>query len=226
MSRPIRLADGLDVLRGFPPWAINVYLAGDVLIDAGTRFASRRILRQLRGREVAALALTHAHPDHQGGAHGVCEALGVPLWCGEADAEAVEDPSLVMQRFPSHVLTRLIGPLWTGPAHRVARRLKDGDEVGDFVVIETPGHCAGHVSFWREADRVLILGDVLANGRPPTGIGGLCEPPAIFSPDPAENRRSARKVAELRPDLICFGHGPPQRDGRRFVEFVARLAKD
>ena len=57
-----RLIDGLYLLRGFPPFAINVYLMGDVIVDAGTRHATRRILRQVRGHPVSALALTHAHP--------------------------------------------------------------------------------------------------------------------------------------------------------------------
>jgi len=34
------LADGVYLLRGWPPNAINVYLVGDVLIDAATRQAS------------------------------------------------------------------------------------------------------------------------------------------------------------------------------------------
>jgi glyoxylase-like metal-dependent hydrolase (beta-lactamase superfamily II) len=44
----------------------SIYLIEDVLIDAGTRHAGRRILRQLKGRDVTAHALTHVHPDHQG----------------------------------------------------------------------------------------------------------------------------------------------------------------
>ena len=40
-----RLADDLYLLDGFPPHAINVYLIGDVLVDAGSRFAARRTLR-------------------------------------------------------------------------------------------------------------------------------------------------------------------------------------
>jgi glyoxylase-like metal-dependent hydrolase (beta-lactamase superfamily II) len=203
------LADGLDLLHGLPPFAINVYLMGGVIVDAGTRHAARRILREVRGNSVSALALTHAHPDHQGASHEVCEALGIPLWCGTADAAAAEDPALMLRRLPRSRLTRTIGPLLAGPAHPVARRLREGDEVGGFAVLETPGHTAGHVSFWRPADRVLVLGDVLANFSPPAGLRGLREPPLLFSADPAENRRSARRIAALEPALVCFGHGPP-----------------
>ncbi len=82
-----QLADDLYVLEGFPPYAINAYLLGTVLVDAATRFDAKRILRRLRGRDVTLHALTHAHPDHQGASHAVCEALGIPLWCGDADTE-------------------------------------------------------------------------------------------------------------------------------------------
>src|SRR4051812_1370351 len=129
----------------------------------------------------------------------------------------------MLRRLPRNWLTRAIGPLMAGPPHPVARRLREGDEVGGFTVLETPGHCAGHVSYWRASDRVLVLGDVLANMDLRTGRARLREPPAMFSPDPARNRESARKVAALEPALVCFGHGPPLRDTRRFVEFVGRL---
>ena len=45
---------------------INVYLAEDVLIDAGRRWDRRRIFAELEGVEISAVALTHVHPDHQG----------------------------------------------------------------------------------------------------------------------------------------------------------------
>src|SRR5215469_8815440 len=114
-----QLAPDLFLLRGFPPFVLNVYLMGGVLVDAGTRFDRRRILRQLKGRTVSAHALTHAHPDHQGASHAVCQALGIPLWCGEADAAAAEDPRLIVERLPRHWLNRVIGPLCSGPAQAV-----------------------------------------------------------------------------------------------------------
>ena len=93
-------------------------------------------------------------------------------------------------------------------------------------MIETPGHCAGHVSYWRESQRVLVLGDVLAR-VPSTGLPGLLrEPPRLFTPDPARNRQSARRVAALEPALVCFSHGAPLRDTERFLDFVARLPED
>ena len=219
-----QLAEDLYVLEGFPPYAINAYLLGNVLVDAATRFDAPRILRRLRGRTVGLHALTHAHPDHQGSSHAVCEALGIPLWCGDADTVAMETAGEIMARMPRHWLSRLVGPVWAGPPHPVSRRLREGDQVGTFTVIETPGHTAGHISFWREADGVLVVGDVLCNLNIWTGRTMLREPERVFTLDPAENRRSARRLSALNPRMICFGHGPPLRDTRRFVEYVERLA--
>jgi glyoxylase-like metal-dependent hydrolase (beta-lactamase superfamily II) len=219
-----RLADGVEQFDGFPPNAVNIYLADGVLFDSGTRFDRRRILRQLRGRDVKAHALTHGHPDHQGSSRAVCEALGIPLWCGAGDADAVES-GRIESLMPDHLLSRIIRRLAAGPACPVARRLREGDEVGGFRVLDVPGHSPGHVAYWRESDRVLILGDVLNNMNLLTSIPGLHEPPTFFTPDPARNRRSAKRLVELglEPSLVCFGHGPPLRDPAKFIEFIRRL---
>jgi hydroxyacylglutathione hydrolase len=218
-----QLAENVHLLRGRPPNAINVYLVGDVLIDAATRQGERRIMRELAGRTLSAHALTHAHPDHQGSSHAICERLRIPLWCGRGDVPAMETPGAIYNTQAPTWLNRLQRRFWTGPAHPVARALVEGDEVAGFTVLETPGHARGHVAYWRESDRVLILGDVLNNVNVRTGIPGLHEPPAIFTPDPARNRVSARRLAELRPQLTCFGHGAPLRDPGRLADFVARL---
>lgn len=215
-----QLAEGLYQLRGFPPDAINVYLMGDVLVDAGTRHSGRRIMRQLRGHRVAAHALTHAHPDHQGASREVCQKLDIPLWCGAADAHAMETGEFQQA---DHPINRLIRWAWAGPPHPVARRLEEGDEVAGFRVLHVPGHSAGHVAYWRESDRSLVLGDVLNNVDVATGRRGLREPKVIFTPDPAQNRDSARRLAALEPALACFGHGPPLRDPRKLADFAARL---
>jgi hydroxyacylglutathione hydrolase len=218
-----QLADGVWQLRGFPPDGINVYLVEDVLIDAATRRAGKRILGQLEGRTVNAHALTHAHPDHQGASDEVCGKLRIPYWVGARDVEFAERPQAIGDSQPSHPFNRLAMRFWVGPGRNVDRALNEGDEVAGFRVIDVPGHSPGHVAFWRESDRVLILGDVLNAINVVTGVRGLNEPKAYFTPDPEENRRSARKVAALEPRLVCFGHGPPLRDTRRFVEFIDGL---
>ena len=217
------LADGVFMLDGFPPNAINIYLVGETLIDAGTRQAEKRIVRQVGGRTLSTHALTHAHPDHQGSSHAICERFGIPLWCGQADVPAVEHAGGVRNPKAPSWLNKTQQRFWTGPPHPVARALTEADEVEGFTVLEVPGHSRGHIAFWRESDRVLILGDVLANMNMITGVPGLNTPPDLFTPDPARNRASARRLAALRPALACFGHGAPLRDPDKLADFVATL---
>jgi hydroxyacylglutathione hydrolase len=218
-----QVAEGVWKLAGLPPNAINVFLVGDVLVDAGTRFAKNRILRQLRGHAVRTHVLTHAHPDHQGATHAVCERLNIPVWCGQNDADAVEHPELIRERQPGASINRVIWRVWAGPGHPVERRLHEGDEVAGFKVIDVPGHSEGHIALWREADRVLIAGDVLNSMNLVTTIPGLQEPPAPFTPDPARNRESIKRIAALEPRVACFGHGPVWRDPARLSALAAQL---
>jgi hydroxyacylglutathione hydrolase len=220
------LADGVWQVRGYRgqiPDLINEYVIEDVLIDAGTRHSGKRILRELKGHEINAHALTHAHADHQGASHEVCEALGIPYWVPERDADAAEDPELIRERQSNHPVQKVFIFLYMGPGHPVDRKLREGDEIAGFKVLDVPGHSAGHVAFWRESDRVLILGDVLTNIHQMTGLPGLHEPLPFLTPDPVENRRSAKKLAALEPKLVLFGHGRPLRDTRKFVQFISDL---
>ena len=95
-----QLADDVWQLSGFPPNAVNVYLVGDVLLDAGIAIDRGRILKQIDGREISAHALTHAHPDHYGVEPRDLRAADIPLWCGADDAEAVEHGKMVVEGRP------------------------------------------------------------------------------------------------------------------------------
>ncbi len=215
------VAQHVYLLPGRPPNA-NSYLIGDVLVNAGTRPGTQRLLRRLRGQTVRTLLLTHVHPPTQGGAAEVCQTFDADIWCGEADADTMESGDILSAQ-PKHWFNRFQSRFFTGPGHRVARRLREGDEVAGFEVLETPGHAPGHIALWRASDRVLILGDVVTNQSVWTGISGLREPPRIFTPDPELNRESARRLALLEPRVVCFDHGKPLRDGRRFRDFALRL---
>jgi hydroxyacylglutathione hydrolase len=213
-------------LPGIATWPVNAYLVEDVLIDAGCRQSTGRILKQLDGHEVKTHALTHAHPDHQGASHDVCEQLGIPFLAPVLDVPPAENPELIRERQPDHPMARFFYRIFHGPGHKVDRSIKEGHEIGGFKVIDVPGHSAGHVAFWRESDGVLILGDVLTNMDQLTTLPGLHEPKPYLTPDPAQNRRSAKKLGALEPKVVLFGHGAPLRDPEKFVEFVEGLPDD
>jgi glyoxylase-like metal-dependent hydrolase (beta-lactamase superfamily II) len=213
------VAPDVWLLTGTPQYAVNQYLIGDVLVDTGTRWDGRRLMRVLRRRSCRMVALTHCHPDHRGSAAMICRTLRLPLACHEADAPIMDG----RQRMPLPPLLSVLLPAIDGGQYPVGRILQDGDLVAGFRVVHAPGHTMGHVFFHRDSDGVVIAGDVLANIHLITGRVGLLEPPRLFSVDPALNRDSARRLLKLRPSLVCFGHGPPLRDITQLEKLVARL---
>jgi glyoxylase-like metal-dependent hydrolase (beta-lactamase superfamily II) len=216
-----QLAAGVWRLDELPRPLINVYLADDVLIDAGRRWDIGRIRRQTDGLALSMLALTHVHPDHQGAAKAVCEEHGIPLACHAEDVDAMEGRRPV--RASNALQAKFFARLWQGPPHRVDRVLTDGDEVAGFRVVHAPGHARGQVIYFRDSDRVAICGDVLRNITFVSMRTRLAEPPDDLTPDPAENRRSIRRLADLNPSLILPGHGPEITDIGGFERFVATL---
>lgn len=148
-----------------------------------------------------------------GSSHAVCEARELALWTGERDAEAIETARPVTA--PTK-LGALLARAKPPPAHPVARRLREGDAVAGFTVLDVPGHSPGHIALWREEDRTLIAGDVFFN------LLRLGPPPAFLTVDPARNRESMQRLGELRPALALFGHGPPLRDPQRLLARARR----
>jgi hydroxyacylglutathione hydrolase len=217
------VASNLLQLRGFPPNGINVYLLDDVLIDAATRLATGRILKQVGDRPLSSVTLTHVHPDHQGAAKEICEKRGVPLACHADDVDAMEGRRPVQESHRDHPVNKLVHRFWEGPPHKVDRVLNEGDEVAGCRVIHAPGHARGELIFFRDSDRVAIAGDVINTMNVWNGIPGIHEPPEVFTLDPVENRRSIRKLLDLRPSVICVGHGAPLRDIEKLERFVEKL---
>src|SRR5271168_1147399 len=216
-----QMATGVWRLASWRP-LINVYLAGDVLIDAGRRQDRKRILAELDGRPLELVALTHAHADHQGSAHEVCELRGVSLACHADDVDAMEGRASMAG---ASAIGQFVTRRWAGPPHPVARTLHEGDEVAGFRVVHAPGHSPGEVIFFRESDGVAICGDVIRNISYPAMRAKILEPPDAFNDDTDQNRASIRKLADLGPSLILPGHGGAVRDIGAFERFVSTLPR-
>ena len=217
------VASGVWQIPLMPRDAVNAYLLGDVLVDAGTAGMGKKLPKRLAGHEVTAHAITHAHMDHVGGSKAVCDALGIELWAPVNDIEDVERGRPVVNE--GTLLAPLLrrSPRW--PIPTVARGLRAGDQVGGFAVIDTPGHSPGHISYWRESDRTLVGGDVYFNNNILTTQPGLHEPPRALTADPARNREAMRALAELDPAVAVFGHGPPLlQAGAKLRAFVDALS--
>jgi glyoxylase-like metal-dependent hydrolase (beta-lactamase superfamily II) len=210
-----------------PRNSINCYIVEGVLIDSGIRPSFNTISNCLKEIPVHSHALTHAHADHQGCSDKICSIFNVPLFCHKEEVWRTES-GFVTKDYPSskNIIARLQQKYWAGPGHQVSETLKEDDMLGNFKIVETPGHSAGHISFFREKDGVLIIGDVCTNMNLITTFEGLHLPPDIFTSDKQENVNSLRKLAKLNPRIICFGHGPvlvnKHKSFEKFVEQYSR----
>jgi glyoxylase-like metal-dependent hydrolase (beta-lactamase superfamily II) len=208
-----------------PRNSINCYVAEGFLIDAGIKSSAKKIINNIADKDVHTHVLTHAHADHQGSSKIICEKLNIPLWCSEQEKTPAETGNATGEyTSQQHLVTKFQRKYWAGRGHSVAKTIRENDSLGEFSVIETPGHSSGHLSFFREKDGVLIVGDVATNMNLITTMPGLHLPPDLFTLNKEENINSIRKLASLKPRVLCFGHGPVLiNDKRQFEEFAKRI---
>jgi len=196
------LTDGLEINRirvvadGMAGLAVIRLDDGRVaLVDAGQDQAGEAILAELRRRQldagaVAAVLITHGHPDHIG---AIAQFPRAEVMALEAEVPLVEGRAGARGPLP-----RMFPVSPTGVT--VTRVLRDGDvvEVGGLPirVYAVPGHTAGSAAYY--VDGALLVGD----SADVTSDGGLQGAPWIFSDSQPQNRAS---LVRLEQRLVADG---------------------
>jgi glyoxylase-like metal-dependent hydrolase (beta-lactamase superfamily II) len=198
-----------------------------VLVDTGLPFTANKIRQAFRKRygpeaKPCAIVLTHGHFDHAGGAPHLAAVWDIPVYAHTLELPYLTrrshypppDPTIggtmgFLSRFMPRRSVDLSGRLQALPA--------DGSvpEMPGWRWVHTPGHTPGHVSLFRESDRVLISGDALTtvNQDSPWAMlrrkRELHPPPGPFTTDWQQARRSLEFLALLLPRVVAPGHGLP-----------------
>lgn len=238
-----------DLVR-VPQSIVNLYFFGEahagdrswVLIDAGTWPSGDSIVRAAAQRfgpqsKPSAIVLTHGHFDHVGALPDLAERWDVPVYAHELEMPYLDGRSPYPPPDPAvgggamSFLSRLYprGPINLG--NRLQILPADGHIPGmpGWQWIHTPGHTAGHVSFFRESDRTLIAGDAFVTQQQESAWAVLtrrqevCRPPAYYTTDWPTARRSVETLGRLRPNLAATGHGIPMSGERLRRELDALL---
>ena len=214
---------------------VNIYLWGTpaswVLIDGGLRGCAGTIMKVAGdqfGKDTPpqAVVLTHGHFDHVGAFPNLFEHWDVPVY-----AHRLELPHLTGQSdYPPPDPTvgegamALMSFAYPNAASDFGARVKPLPDDGSvphmpgWRWIHTPGHTAGHISLFRDDDRCLIAGDAFVTVKQESLYAVATQerevhgPPAYFTPDWGNARRSVERLAALEPAIAATGHGTPMRD--------------
>lgn len=182
----------------------NYYVINkEILVDTGTGQYSDYLYSQLKenGIEVEDIKLivnTHCHYDHVGGNKDFPNAK---IAIGEIDGESIlnEDEYNTCSTLFGRCIER----------KDVDIKLKQGDKIANFEVINTPGHSKGGICLWN--GKTLICGDtVFAHGGVGrTDIGGDLE----------DLKESISKLRKLDVVNLLPGHGPiAEGNGKAHIE--------
>jgi glyoxylase-like metal-dependent hydrolase (beta-lactamase superfamily II) len=226
-------ADGVWLVTGTD---VNWVLVADgdevTLVDTGEPRDLPLVVSSLEriGRaagDVRAVVLTHAHPDHIGGAERLRAERGIPVRVLAAEAQhargqVLEEAStlaILRVAWRPQVLLWALRVLRAGATR--AERLTDVTPFGvgsgplgvpgRLVPVPTPGHTSGHCAFHLPDRGVLITGDALITAHPAARVAGpqLCPP--MFNHDGAAAVASLQALARLPADVVLPGHGPVYR---------------
>jgi glyoxylase-like metal-dependent hydrolase (beta-lactamase superfamily II) len=175
--------------------------------------------------DVAAILLTHAHPDHLGNAERLRREHATPVLVHPAEAahargdviEQVSVGALLRRAWRPSVLVWVLDILRLD-ATRVERvpgvgSLPDGplDAPGRPVAVHTPGHTSGHCALHLPERGVVVAGDALTTAHALLRETGPQLLPDLFHTDAAEAHRSLDRLVPLAGEVVVPGHGPAFR---------------
>lgn len=215
---------------------VNFYMIQDqttgawALVDAGLKWSAPKIRKMAEelfgeGTRPAAIILTHGHFDHVGALAKLIEEWNVPVYAHSLEIPYLTGQSSYPPPDPTVGGGLMASMSWMYPKGPInvqdyIRTLPDNNTIPEFSewkYIHTPGHSPGHISLFREKDRVLIAGDAFVTTKAESavyalsGMKHLSGPPKYYTCNWASAELSVIKLAALDPELAATGHGKYMR---------------
>ncbi len=213
---------------------VNYYIIEDettgeaAIVDAGLKWSAPTIRNMAKevlgeGRRPACIILTHGHFDHVGAVSTLAAEWGIPVYAHLMELPYLTGKSSYPPPDPTvgGGMMSLLSFLYPRGPIDIAdyvQRLPDDNSIPGFSewkYVHTPGHTPGHISLFREKDKVLIAGDAFVTTKAESAIHAVTHlpamsgPPKYFTSNWASAKLSVIKLAALDPEIVATGHGKP-----------------
>jgi glyoxylase-like metal-dependent hydrolase (beta-lactamase superfamily II) len=225
-------------------FAVSAPAGGWTLIDTGLFLSAGKIKHWAeshfgKNTKPQAIILTHGHFDHVGTVKELSHDWDVPVYAHKAEFPFLTGHAKYPPPDPGvgGGLLAVMSPIYPRTSADLSGRVQPLPEDGSIPTlpgwrwIHTPGHAPGHISLFREENRVLLPGDAFCTTKQESFLAvakqvpELHGPPAYYTPDWEAARNSVRELAELRPTTIAPCHGLPVC-GEEVPGQLIRLAMD
>jgi glyoxylase-like metal-dependent hydrolase (beta-lactamase superfamily II) len=187
----------------------------------------------------AAIIMTHGHFDHVGALRELAAEWDTPIYAHPLELPYLDGRSSYPPPDPTvggglmAALSRFYPKKPIDVSQWLVPLPDDGSMPGmpGWRWLPTPGHTPGHVSLWRDRDRMLIVGDAFITTRQESAFAVATQrpelhgPPMYYTPDWEQARLSVERLAALEPELVVTGHGPAMH-GAAMREALHTLARD
>jgi len=199
-------------LGGKPLYWVAAYLVDGLLIDTGCRHTAEELVKFLEGQNLKFIVNTHYHEDHIGANYILKQRFGIEIF---APRESVPLINQVPKLYPYQEM------VWGYPEPTEVDCLPEKIETDHFHfdVVETPGHCKGHVALIEPEKGWCFSGDLFISERP-----------KVIRPEEniAEITRSMKKLVNLKTNrLILFtSMGNVVHDGRKALQSCIEYFQD
>ncbi|EKQ56693.1 MULTISPECIES: MBL fold metallo-hydrolase [unclassified Clostridium] len=199
-----------------------------VLVDTGLENSADFIIKCAeekfgKNSRPQAIILTHGHFDHVGSVITLCDYYNIPAYIHELElpyvtgvkdyplADPTVDEGMVakISRSFSHTSIDL------GKHAKVLPKDNSVPGLPDWKYIHTPGHSEGHISLYKEEDKILIAGDAFCTVKQESIISVLTQneqisgPPKYLTTNWEAAEESVNVLSELKPNLAIPSHGKP-----------------